>query len=66
MGHWWWYVLIVAVSAGVKLSLRPKPMYCWCGHSREDHRHYRGGSDCGTCGDSVCPRFNGERLKARW
>jgi hypothetical protein len=60
MGHWWWYVLVVAVSAGVHFSLRPKP------HSRESHRHYRRGTDCGTCGKSVCPRFRGERLKARW
>lgn len=62
MGHWWWYVLVVAVSAGVRLSLRPKPLYCWCGHARENHRHDRAGDDCGSC---ACPRFKGERLRVR-
>jgi hypothetical protein len=28
---------------------------CRCGHQREAHRHYRNGTDCGTCG---CERFS--------
>jgi hypothetical protein len=23
---------------------------CLCGHTREAHRHYRSGTDCGLCG----------------
>lgn len=29
---------------------------CRCGHGRDAHRHYRGGSDCSAC---TCRRFRG-------
>jgi hypothetical protein len=32
-------------------------MTCRCGHDRGAHEHYRGGSDCGTCGPLDCPRY---------
>jgi hypothetical protein len=31
---------------------------CRCGHPRNAHEHYRGGTDCGPCGPAVCPRFH--------
>lgn len=30
---------------------------CRCGHDRDHHQHYRPGTDCGTCGHAVCPRY---------
>jgi hypothetical protein len=30
---------------------------CVCGCSRETHRHYRPGTDCGSCGQERCPEF---------
>ena len=30
---------------------------CTCGHPREMHEHYRGGSDCGHCGFDGCAQF---------
>jgi len=30
---------------------------CVCGHEREVHEHFRGGSDCGVCGPTVCAGF---------
>jgi hypothetical protein len=27
---------------------------CVCGHGTEAHRHWRRGSDCGTCGFGMC------------
>lgn len=30
---------------------------CRCGHVAEIHRHYRPGTDCGSCGRLVCSRY---------
>ncbi len=31
---------------------------CRCGHSKEQHAHYRAGSDCGTCGRTTCASYS--------
>jgi hypothetical protein len=46
----------------MRWPLRRAP-WCWCGHEREYHRHYRNGTDCGTCGRAVCPRFRGPLVR---
>lgn len=30
---------------------------CRCGHQEENHKHYRSGRDCSTCGASNCDRY---------
>jgi hypothetical protein len=32
-------------------------MTCICGHPEDRHEHYRGGTDCGTCGPALCPHY---------
>jgi hypothetical protein len=40
------------------IDLRRRPDDpCACGHARQMHQHYRPGTDCGTCGAAVCPKF---------
>lgn len=34
---------------------------CRCGHSRDQHTHYRAGTDCGSCGRLDCPAFKPAR-----
>jgi hypothetical protein len=34
--------------------------FCSCGHTAEFHRHYRLGSDCGSC---PCPRYRPPRRR---
>ncbi|MEV1295761.1 hypothetical protein [Pseudonocardia sp. NPDC049635] len=31
---------------------------CVCGCPADHHEHYRPGTDCGTCGQAVCPRYD--------
>ncbi|WP_375387375.1 hypothetical protein [uncultured Amnibacterium sp.] len=40
----------------------PNPV-CVCGHTHDAHEHYRRGTDCGTCGPEVCPRFRRALLR---
>lgn len=30
---------------------------CVCGHGPDEHRHWRRGSDCGTCGTGACTAY---------
>ena len=43
---------------------------CWrpgCHHTRDEHTHYRAGTDCGPCGPCGCPRFRRwPRLSDLW
>ena len=32
-----------------------------CGCPQQRHEHYRNGTDCGSCGRAVCPRFRSKR-----
>lgn len=32
---------------------RTEPKCAWCHHDRENHLHYRAGTDCGVCGCRV-------------
>jgi hypothetical protein len=34
---------------------------CVCGHSEAAHRHFRSGSDCGSCGAKLCSRFRRDK-----
>ncbi|GAA3523401.1 hypothetical protein GCM10022222_01780 [Amycolatopsis ultiminotia] len=34
---------------------------CVCGHPEAVHRHFRRGSDCGSCGAQKCPRFRRDK-----
>jgi hypothetical protein len=34
---------------------------CVCGHSEAAHRHFRSGSDCGSCGAERCSRFRPDK-----
>lgn len=31
---------------------------CACGHERDAHEHYRGGSECALCPPAGCPGFH--------
>lgn len=42
------------------------PTLCRCGHPRPVHEHYRRGSDCGICGDVVCPGWAVSPWWRRW
>jgi hypothetical protein len=44
----------------------PPTLLCRCGHPRTVHEHYRPGSDCGLCGDTVCPGWRPPRWWWRW
>jgi hypothetical protein len=33
---------------------------CRCGHAFEAHEHYRSGTDCGICGNAVCPAYQAD------
>jgi len=40
---------------------------CSCGHDRDMHRHFRAGTDCGSCGPVTCTSFTtGARVESRW
>jgi hypothetical protein len=42
---------------------------CRCGHDRDAHAHYRGGTECVLCPPGECPRFRSgllPRLRRWW
>lgn len=41
-----------------RARLRWQTGRCGCLHLRVRHQHDRPGSDCGTCGKAVCPRYS--------
>lgn len=38
-------------------GLDPLPDVCVCGCAKAGHKHWRRGTDCGRCGDVVCPSY---------
>lgn len=40
-------------AADTFLVVRP----CACGHPAGTHKHYRAGTDCGSCGPALCPAY---------
>ena len=53
----------VALPPDVPGPATPAPVGipCRCGHGPDAHRHWRRGSDCGTCGAGSCTAYRAQR-----